>query len=66
MSQADIIKLLEKENRWMGIDEIAKKINTNKNNVSKSLRTIYKFGEVLKKKGKIQGIFRLKTLWRAK
>ena len=64
MAQAETIKLLKKERRWMGSEELSKKHKVEKESITNNLRKMYKFGEVKRKEGKkgYTNIF----LWKAK
>lgn len=46
MSQAKIIELLEKEDRWITAKEIAKKLKLSKSPVKKALESLRKYREL--------------------
>ena len=49
MCQKDIIKLLEKKNKWMTLKEIKDCLNLSQSSVNKSLQSLVKYGEIYKK-----------------
>lgn len=52
MGQAEVIKILEKERKWMSLREIAEVSQTNRAMVGRALATLFKHGEVFRKKYK--------------
>jgi hypothetical protein len=49
MCQQKIIKILEKEKRWMTTTEISKLLNTTTHNSWQSIRALDKWGEIDKR-----------------
>ena len=57
MSQATVIKLLEKKKKWMSNKEIAKTLRISCANAS--LRKLYSQGEVLRREIRVKGNYLL-------
>ena len=64
MSQEAVYKLLKKKDKWMGTEEISKKLDTSRSCIIHSLSKLYRWGEILKKEERING--HLFYFWRAK
>jgi len=53
MCQSEVIKLLEKENKWMSIKEVNK--NFNYNSAAQNLASLFKQDIVIRKQVRIKG-----------
>lgn len=53
MGQDEVIKLLEKEDKWLSSKQIAKKLGIS--TAMRPLWVLFKYGEILKKEVKING-----------
>ncbi len=64
MGQADILKILEKNGGWMTVEEIQRKKGNSPASIGRALKILYRHGEVLRKRDKINCGKR--NLWRTK
>ena len=52
MTQSDVLKVLKKRNKWMSVKEIAKELRVENGSVIRALNSMFKYGEVFKRKAK--------------
>lgn len=50
MGQAEVLKTLKKEMRWMSSKEVSKISQTNRSMVTRALATLFRYGEVFRKR----------------
>mgnify|MGYP001192839963 CR=1 FL=1 len=64
MGQDEVMKILERENRWMTQREI-EELAGGSRNINHSLNRLHKYGEILKKEFQMDEVFRKKIYkWR--
>lgn len=54
MCQAEVLKVLEKEKRWMTVKEIEEKVGVKGVSVNRCLKQMFKYGEVFRKRKEIR------------
>ncbi len=64
MSQSEVLKLLEKKNRWMSIKEINKHLEFNA--AAPNLLKLYKQGLVFRKEKRIEGTVKRSYIFKSK
>lgn len=64
MGQGEILKILEREKKWLSATEISLMVESNSYSIASKLRTMFKYSEVLRKKDKEKTY--TKYLWMAK
>ncbi|KKN40563.1 hypothetical protein LCGC14_0731990 [marine sediment metagenome] len=57
MGQADVLKVLEREKRWMSVSEIImeKEINSKRELINRALKQMFKYNELFRKQVKLRG-----------
>jgi DNA-binding MarR family transcriptional regulator len=66
MTQADVLKILKRENRWMLVKEIADELGISTGSAACNLNKLYKYGEVFKDEDPKKRFGGLPILWKTK